>query len=79
MQHNEQVDVAMLLRSMARAEGLPACRLPVLIADVPQALPEITGDEVRLRQVVRNLLRNAAKYTAEHGAITLRAPSEVLP
>jgi len=44
-----------------------------LIVDLPPSLPQIVGDEERLRQVVSNLLNNACKYTPEGGKITLRA------
>lgn len=40
---------------------------------IPTDLPEITTDEMRLRQIVGNLLSNAVKYTPEHGAVRVRA------
>lgn len=44
--------------------------------DVPERLPQIRADAVRLRQIFLNLLSNAKKYTA-NGQITLGA--EVAP
>ncbi len=44
--------------------------------DVPERLPQIRADAVRLRQIFLNLLSNAKKYT-ENGQITLGA--EVAP
>ena len=43
--------------------------------DVPEELPEIEADPIRLRQIVLNLLSNAAKFTDE-GEIKLRAYAE---
>jgi len=43
-----------------------------LIVDVPEDLPDVQADLLRLRQIVSNLLANAAKFTDE-GTITLRA------
>ena len=47
-----------------------------LITDVAPNLPEIPGDYLRIRQIILNLLFNAAKFT-ESGSIYLRVWPEV--
>jgi signal transduction histidine kinase len=43
---------------------------------VPEKLPDLTGDPDKLKQVFLNLLSNAVKYNRESGRITLEARAE---
>jgi two-component system phosphate regulon sensor histidine kinase PhoR len=45
-------------------------------AELPEALPEVQADPERVVQVLSNLLSNAAKFTPEGGAVTVRAALE---
>ncbi len=47
-----------------------------LTLDIPEKLPKILGDSVRLRQIVDNLLGNAIRYTPAEGSITIRLRAE---
>jgi signal transduction histidine kinase len=44
-----------------------------LVVEVPDNLPQVWGDRMRLVQVLANLISNAYKYTQENGRITVRA------
>lgn len=47
-----------------------------LILDIDETIPnELYGDEVRIRQIITNILTNAVKYT-EKGSVTLRVKME---
>ncbi|MGN6432124.1 MAG: ATP-binding protein [Gaiellaceae bacterium] len=63
----EQVDVAEIVRetaaAMARRVASFELRLP--------ASANVTGDRDRIRQIVTNLIDNAAKYSREGGTITV--------
>ncbi|HEY1017047.1 MAG TPA: ATP-binding protein, partial [Herpetosiphonaceae bacterium] len=69
----EPTDLRPILHSvMATAAGLTKDKGLELISELPQELPHVQIDKVRIRQVVLNLISNAVKFT-EEGTITLSA------
>ena len=69
-----EYDTAQMFRDLLLMTDLRAKRKKLeLIADVDSNLPSrLFGDEVRVKQVISNLLTNAVKYT-ERGSVTLKA------
>jgi len=66
-------DVRTLLESACQlVEPQIKARSNSLMLDLPEHLPAIDSDAGKLKQIVVNLLSNAAKFT-EHGQITLTA------
>ncbi len=66
--------LADMLRDVAGAMKLTAENSGhTLAVDIPDGLPQITGDRARLEQVVVNILSNAVKYTPSGGHIHLSA------
>ncbi|MBI1880054.1 MAG: HAMP domain-containing histidine kinase, partial [Chloroflexi bacterium] len=69
----EQIDLAAMSENvLSTVSGLLTDKPVELRREISPTLPRVVGDETRLRQVLLNLLGNAAKYT-DQGSITLRA------
>jgi two-component system OmpR family sensor kinase len=71
VQH-ELVELDEVSRQVARALGPLAVERHIhLSIDVPDHAVIVEGDELRLTQVLRNLLHNALRYTPEGGSVRL--------
>jgi signal transduction histidine kinase len=66
----EPVDLNTLITEVA-GDMRPSAPLHLLRLDLGDALPSLSGDRDKLRQVLSNLLSNAVKYSPEGGEITL--------
>ena len=69
----EQVSLAPIIReAVETGRSLLRNRSLILEVKLPEALPALYADPTRVRQVLLNLLNNAARFT-EEGRITVRA------
>jgi signal transduction histidine kinase/HAMP domain-containing protein len=75
--HFVSVDAVELLRAVSADFGVPANREPILL-EVSTTLCQVRADPQKLRQMVRNILSNAYKYSFAGGTVVIslldRAP-----
>jgi PAS domain S-box-containing protein len=69
----EEVNLTEIVHGvMSTAVGLVKDRPIMLVTDVPDDIPRIQADKMRIRQILLNLVSNAAKFTQE-GKISVSA------
>lgn len=72
LQFENDIDLSEIVAdALATTAGLLKNKPVELRQDLPAQLPRLRADRMRVRQILLNLLSNAAKFTAQ-GAITLR-------
>jgi PAS domain S-box-containing protein len=68
----DQVDLSEVVRTSAEASAPVAAARGIALTCATEDVPLVSGDRVRLGQVVDNLLSNAVKFTREGGTIEVR-------
>ena len=67
-----QVDIPKLVRSVIDiSQALISDKPIILQADIPDSIPFLVADQLKLNQIILNLVSNAIKFT-ESGSITIR-------
>jgi len=60
-------EIPMLVADMVRKKKLE------MLLEIPEDLPDIEADELKVKEIIYNLLSNAGKFTPEGGKIGMRA------
>lgn len=68
-----------VLSSMVSVEPLLIDRNLNVEHDIPADIPLVLADEVRIKEVLINLISNAIKFTPDHGSIWISARRRILP
>ena len=71
----EPIDIATVLRGLAESEKTHTGDHDLLV-DVPEGLPLVPADKVRVELILVNLLSNAVKYSAEGTKVRISARRE---
>jgi len=75
--HREPTDLAILIADVvASFESVAASSRVIVRADVPDSLPLLEIDPVRVREILGNLVENALRYTGPEGTVTITARAE---
>ena len=71
----EQIDVQSLIKETLERESTHLNAHKVIM-DIPEDMPALEVDKVRLQQILRNLVDNAVKYSPENTEIRISARQE---
>ncbi len=72
--HEEVVDVAKAVTASVRTIHAQALKGQLTVSiELPTGLPSLSGDPVKIRQILINLLSNAVKFTPKGGKIAVGA------